>query len=322
MVILVTGAAGFIGSHVCHHLLSRGDTVVGSDNLNDYYDPSLKMARLARLSGRQGFSFHRMDIAQEGALEAVLSGQGVTKVVHLAAQAGVRHSLENPRAYIRTNVAGHLEILEFCRALPSFEHLVYASSSSVYGGNAKVPFSEGDQVDTPVSLYAATKKADELMSYSYAHLYGIPETGLRFFTVYGPWGRPDMAYWLFTKAMLAGKPIRVFNNGEMWRDFTFVDDVVAAVVAVLDHPPTTTPPHHIYNVGNSQPVRLGHFIDVLEKLTGVAAVRQFEPMQPGDVERTFADMTELERDFGFRPTVGIEAGLEKFVAWYRSEWAR
>ena len=290
--------------------------------MNDYYDPSLKLARLARLSARQRFSFHRMDIAREGALEAELSGQGVTKVVHLAAQAGVRHSLENPRAYIHTNVAGHLEILEYCRALPSFEHLVYASSSSVYGGNAKVPFSEGDQVDTPVSLYAATKKADELMSYSYAHLYGIPETGLRFFTVYGPWGRPDMAYWLFTKAMLAGKPIRVFNNGEMWRDFTFVDDVVAAVIAVLDHPPTNTPPHHIYNVGNSQPVRLGHVIDVLEKLTGVPAVRQYEPMQPGDVERTFADMTELERDFGFRPAVGIEAGLEKFVAWYRSEWAR
>lgn len=323
MAVLVTGAAGFIGSHVCRHLLKRGDEVVGVDNLNDYYDPALKKARLSRLVDERNFSFRQLDIAEEGALETALAGQRVTKVVHLAAQAGVRYSLENPRAYIRSNVAGHLEILELCRVLPSFEHLVYASSSSVYGGNQKVPFSETDRVDAPVSLYAATKKADELMSHTYSHLYGIPQTGLRFFTVYGPWGRPDMAYWLFTQAMLEGRPIRVFNNGEMQRDFTYVDDVVEAVVAVLDHAPTAVkPPHRVYNVGNNNPVRLGYFIDVLEKLLGVQAQRRFEPMQPGDVERTFADMTELERDFGFKPRVTIEEGLARFVDWYRSEWMK
>jgi UDP-glucuronate 4-epimerase len=326
VAVLVTGAAGFIGSHVCRHLLNRGDEVVGVDNLNDYYDPALKKARLSWLAGKRNFLFHQLDIAEERALETVLGetaqgGRRITKVVHLAAQAGVRYSLENPRAYIRSNVAGHLEILELCRALPSFEHLVYASSSSVYGGNKKIPFSETDPVDKPVSLYAATKKADELMSHTYSHLYAVPQTGLRFFTVYGPWGRPDMAYWLFTQAMLEGKPIRVFNNGEMQRDFTYVDDVVEAVVAVLDRAPMAEkPPHRVYNVGNNNPVRLGHFIDVLEKLLGVQAVRKFEPMQPGDVERTFADMSELERDFGFKPKVAIEDGLERFVAWYRSGW--
>ena len=321
MAILVTGAAGFIGSHVCRHLLNRGEEVVGVDDLNAYYDPALKKARLSWLADQRHFSFHRLDIAGEGELESALAGRKVTRVVHLAAQAGVRYSLENPRAYVRSNIVGQLEILELCRALPSFEHLVYASSSSVYGGNRKVPFSETDRVDTPVSLYAATKKADELMGYTYSHLYGIAQTGLRFFTVYGPWGRPDMAYWLFTEAMLEGKPIRVFNNGEMQRDFTYVDDVVEAVVAVLDRPPSAiTPPHRIYNVGNNQPVRLGHFIDVLEKLLGVKADRRFEPMQPGDVERTFADMTGLERDFGFRPRTTIEDGLASFVAWYRSKW--
>lgn len=323
MAVLVTGAAGFIGSHVCRRLLVRGDEVVGVDNLNDYYDPALKKARLSWLANERHFSFRQLDIAEEGALESALSGRGITKVVHLAAQAGVRYSLENPRAYIRSNVAGHLEILELCRALPSFEHLVYASSSSVYGGNQKVPFSEADRVDRPVSLYAATKKADELMSHTYSHLYALPQTGLRFFTVYGPWGRPDMAYWLFTQAMLEGRPIRVFNNGEMQRDFTYVDDVAEAVVAVLDRAPTAeAPPHRIYNVGNNNPVRLGYFIDVLEKLLGVTAVRQFEPMQPGDVERTFADITELERDFGFRPGIGIEEGLARFVAWYCREWKK
>jgi UDP-glucuronate 4-epimerase len=326
VAVLVTGAAGFIGSHVCRHLLNRGDEVVGVDNLNDYYDPALKKARLSWLADKRNFLFHQLDIAEERALETVLGetaqgGRRITKVVHLAAQAGVRYSLENPRAYIRSNVAGHLEILELCRALPSFEHLVYASSSSVYGGNKKIPFSETDPVDKPVSLYAATKKADELMSHTYSHLYAIPQTGLRFFTVYGPWGRPDMAYWLFTQAMLEGKPIRVFNNGETQRDFTYVDDVVEAVVAVLDRAPMAEkPPHRVYNVGNNNPVRLGHFIDVLEKLLGVQAVRKFEPMQPGDVERTFADMSELERDFGFKPKVAIEDGLERFVAWYRSGW--
>lgn len=322
MAILVTGAAGFIGSHVCRRLLSRGDEVVGVDNLDDYYDPALKKARLSWLTDKRNFSFLQLDIAEEGVLGGTaLDGRRITKVVHLAAQAGVRYSLENPRAYIRSNIAGHLEILELCRALPSFEHLVYASSSSVYGGNQKVPFSETDRVDRSVSLYAATKRADELMSHTYSHLYGIPQTGLRFFTVYGPWGRPDMAYWLFTQAMLEGKPIRVFNHGEMQRDFTYVDDVAEAVVAVLDRAPTAEkPPHRVYNVGNNNPVRLGHFIDVLENLLGVQAVRRYEPMQPGDMERTFADMTELERDFGFKPRITIEEGLARFVAWYRSEW--
>jgi len=320
--ILVTGAAGFIGSHVCRRLLDRGEEVIGIDNLNDYYDPALKDARLARLIERRGFSFRRLDIADEGAL-AALSGLGIRRIVHLAAQAGVRYSLDSPRTYIRSNVVGHLEVLEFCRALPGFEHLVYASSSSVYGGNRKVPFAEADKVDTPVSLYAATKKADELMSHTYAHLFAIPQTGLRFFTVYGPWGRPDMAYWLFTKAILEGKPIRVFNQGEMWRDFTYVDDVVEAVVKVLDTPPSgAVPPSRLFNIGNNSPVRLGDFIDMLERLIGIEAKRQYEPMQPGDVERTYADVSELDRAIGFKPNTSIEDGLRKFVDWYRGEWAK
>lgn len=322
MPVLVTGAAGFIGSHVCHHLLNRGEAVVGVDNMNDYYDLALKEGRLARLQPRKDFSFHQIDIAEQGALATALAGHDITRIIHLAAQAGVRHSLDNPRLYVRSNVVGHLEMLEFCRAQPAFEHLVYASSSSVYGGNRKVPFSETDQVDSPVSLYAATKKADELMSHTYAHLFGVPQTGLRFFTVYGPWGRPDMAYWIFTKAMLEGRPIRVFNDGEMWRDFTYVDDVVRAVVAVLDKPPTAdVPPSRLYNVGNNRPVRLADFIDTLEKLLGVKAIRQSEPMQSSDVVQTYADMTALERDFGFKPSVSTEDGLKKFVDWYRSEWA-
>ncbi|MET2827838.1 NAD-dependent epimerase/dehydratase family protein [Mesorhizobium shangrilense] len=321
MPILVTGAAGFIGSHVCLRLIERGDEVIGVDNLNDYYDPMLKKARLARLVGKREFAFRELDIADPMALAESVSGQTIKKVVHLAAQAGVRHSLENPRAYIRANINGHLEILEFCRACPGFEHLVYASSSSVYGGNRKVPFSEADPVDHPVSLYAATKKSDELMSHAYAHLFGVAQTGLRFFTVYGPWGRPDMAYWIFTQAMLEDKPIRVFNNGDMWRDFTYIDDVVDAVVAMLDKAPSAeAPPHRIYNVGNNRPARLGDFIDTLEKLLEVKADRQFEPMQAGDVTRTYADMTLLERDFGFRPRTSLEVGLGKFVDWYRSEW--
>ena len=320
MPVLVTGAAGFIGSHVCHHLLNRGEAVVGVDNMNDYYDLALKEGRLARLKPHNGFSFHQLDIAEPGALADALAGQGIVKVVHLAAQAGVRHSLDNPRLYVRSNVVGHLEVLEFCRATVGFEHLVYASSSSVYGGNRKVPFAETDQVDRPVSLYAATKKADELMSHTYAHLFGLPQTGLRFFTVYGPWGRPDMAYWLFTQAMLEGKPIRVFNDGEMWRDFTYIDDVVRAIVAVLDKPPAEVPPCRIYNIGNNRPERLDDFIATLERLLGVTAMRNNEPMQTSDVEQTYADMTALERDFGFRPSVSIEDGLKKFVDWYRSEW--
>jgi UDP-glucuronate 4-epimerase len=321
LAILVTGAAGFIGSHVCRHLLDRGDEVIGIDNLNAYYDPALKRARLAKLATGKRFSFYEADIAEEGGIAKLCAGRGITGVVHLAAQAGVRYSLENPRAYVRSNVAGHLEILEFCRNEPGLRHLVYASSSSVYGGNRKVPFAEADRVDAPVSLYAATKKADELMSHTYAHLFGIPQTGLRFFTVYGPWGRPDMAYWMFTEAMLAGKPIRVFNQGEMWRDFTYIDDIVDGVVAVLDRPPTdATPPARIYNIGHNNPVRLGDFIAVLEKLLGVEAQRRNEPMPASDVERTYADMTALETDFGFRPRVSVEEGLRRFVGWYRSDW--
>lgn len=319
MRILVTGAAGFIGSHVCKALLDRGDEVLGIDNLNDYYDPALKDARLARLTGKPGFSFRKIDIADQQAMDG-LRGEGIGNVVHLAAQAGVRYSLENPRAYVRSNLMGHIEILELCRNLPSFEHLVYASSSSVYGGNKKVPFSEEDRVDHPVSLYAATKKADELMSHTYSHLYGIPQTGLRFFTVYGPWGRPDMAYWLFTEAILKGKPIRVFNQGEMWRDFTYIDDIVDGIVAALNKPPQATALHRVYNIGNSRPEHLGRFIDTLEKLLGLPAERQYEGMQAGDVEKTFADTTAMERDFGFKPRVTIEDGLARFVDWYRSEW--
>ena len=318
MSILVTGAAGFVGSSVAHKLLDRGEEVVGIDNLNDYYDPSLKTARLELLTARAGFTFHRGDIADEGAVTAATAGHRITKVVHLAAQAGVRYSLENPRAYVRSNLSGHLEILEFCRHSNTVEHCVYASSSSVYGGNTKVPFSEEDRVDNPVSLYAATKKADELMSHTYAHLYGTALTGLRFFTVYGPWGRPDMAYWLFTKAILEGKPIRVFNKGEMWRDFTYIDDIVTGTIGVLDKAHLTEGPRHrVYNIGNNNPEHLGHFIDILEDILGRKAVRQFEPMQPGDVERTYADVTALQRDVGFTPDTPLRDGLTKFAQWYR-----
>lgn len=318
MTILVTGAAGFIGSHVCRHLLDRGEEVVGIDDLNAYYDPRLKDARLEWLIGSKGFSFLKGDIADTAALAEAVEGRRIVKVVHLAAQAGVRYSLENPRAYIRSNVAGQLEILELCRHLKSVEHLVYASSSSVYGGNDKVPFHESDPVDTPVSLYAATKKADELMGHAYSHLFGIPQTGLRYFTVYGPWGRPDMAYWKFTKAIFEGKPIEVFNHGEMWRDFTYVDDIVKGTVAVLDRPPSGDGvPHRVYNIGNNSPENLSRFIDILEEIIGVKAVRMLSPMQPGDVVRTYADISALERDFSFRPSTSLEAGLTSFVTWYR-----
>jgi len=320
MTVLVTGAAGFIGSQLCRSLLERGDEVIGIDDLNSYYDPALKVARLDGLKRRNGFTFVQGDIADTQALEGAVRGRQIVKVVHLAAQAGVRYSLENPRAYVRSNLDGHLEILELCRSLGSVEHLVYASSSSVYGGNEKVPFSESDPVDHPVSLYAATKKADELMSYAYAHLYGIPQTGLRFFTVYGPWGRPDMAYWLFTEAMLRGRPIRVFNDGNMWRDFTYVDDIVWGTMAALDHPPVGSgggAPHRVYNIGHNKPERLGTFIDILEEILGVKADRQYEPMQPGDVSQTYADITAIERDLGFKPQVGLRDGLTRFAEWYR-----
>jgi UDP-glucuronate 4-epimerase len=322
MTILVTGAAGFIGSFLCHHLLDRGEEIVGIDDLNPYYDPALKSARLERLTVRPGFTFMKGDIADTASLAEAVRGRKIVKVAHLAAQAGVRYSIENPRAYLRSNLAGHLEILELCRGLGSVEHLVYASSSSVYGGNEKVPFSESDPVDHPVSLYAATKKADELMSHTYAHLYGIPQTGLRFFTVYGPWGRPDMAYWLFTEAMLKGKPIRVFNKGEMWRDFTYIDDIIAGTTAALDKPPTGSgAPHRVYNIGHNQPEQLGHFIDVLEEVLGVRADRQYEPMQPGDVLRTYADISSIKRDLGFQPRTSLREGLEAFVRWFKNYYS-
>jgi len=302
-------------------LLARGDTVLGVDNVNDYYDVGLKEARLARLQAQPGFSFARLDIADHEALAARARQAGdVRRVVHLAAQAGVRYSLDHPFAYVQANLVGHMSVLEMCRHLPDFENLVYASSSSVYGGNTKLPFAVEDRVDTPVSLYAATKRADELMSHAYAHLYRIPQTGLRFFTVYGPWGRPDMALYIFTKAILAGEPIRVFNHGDMMRDFTYVDDIIAGVVASLDTPPADaagTPPHRLYNIGNHRSEPLLRLIEVLEGALGRKAETILEPMQPGDVKETFADITAISRDLGYRPTTPIDVGVPRFVDWYR-----
>lgn len=317
MSILVTGAAGFIGSHVCKTLLGRGEQVIAIDNLSSYYDVGLKNDRLARLASNPGFSFFRGDIAEEATF-ASLPRDEITHVIHLAAQAGVRYSIENPRAYVRSNVSGHLEVLEFCRRLSRLEHLVYSSSSSVYGNN-KVPFSEDDVVDHPISIYAATKKSDELLSYSYSHLFHLPQTGLRFFTVYGPWGRPDMAYWIFTKAIIEGTPIRVFNNGDMWRDFTYVDDIVGGVLAVLDRPPGSAESfHRLYNIGNNRPEHLGKMIGTLEALIGTEAIKVFEDIQPGDLQSTCADITKISRDTGFVPKFSLEDGLERFVSWYRS----
>lgn len=314
MTVLVTGAAGFIGYHTAEALLARGEQVVGIDDLNAYYDPSLKRARLERLAGRKGFRFVEGDIAEE----TTFAGIACDRIVHLAAQAGVRYSLQNPRAYIRANLMGHLNVLELARGLGAeLKHLVYASSSSVYGGNDKAPFSETDAVEKPVSLYAATKRSDELISYSYSHLYGLAQTGLRFFTVYGPWGRPDMAYWLFTEALLSGKPIDVFAGGVLTRDFTYVDDIVTGILKVLDAPPERGV-NRIYNIGNSNPVSVNDFIATLERITGRTALRNELPMQPGDVRATHADASALERDHGFRPSTGLEAGLQRFVDWYRS----
>ncbi|HWG80815.1 MAG TPA: NAD-dependent epimerase/dehydratase family protein [Stellaceae bacterium] len=323
MTVLVTGAAGFIGFHVSAALLKRGERVLGVDNLNGYYDVTLKEARLAELRRLPGFAFERLELAERGALEALLQRHpDADRIVHLAAQAGVRYSLTNPHAYIGSNIQGHLEVLEACRALPKLKHLVYASSSSVYGGNTKLPFSVADRVDTPHSLYAATKKADELMSYCYSHLFRLPTTGLRFFTVYGPWGRPDMAAWLFTEAILAGKPIRVFNHGNMRRDFTFIDDIVAGVVACLDRPPSDggggEPPCRLYNIGNHRSEDLKRFIALLEKALGRQAIVELEAMQPGDVPASYADIAETQRDLGFTPTTPIDEGLPRFVAWYRA----
>jgi UDP-glucuronate 4-epimerase len=315
--ILVTGAAGFIGHFVAKHLLARGDEVVGVDNLTPYYDVSLKEARLAQLHAATGFRFERIDLADKNATERLFSAVRPDGVIHLAAQPGVRYSLENPHAYVDANISGFLNVLEGCRHHP-VAHLVYASSSSVYGGNTKIPFAVDDNVDRPVSLYAATKKANELMAHTYSHLFGIPVTGLRFFTVYGPWGRPDMAPMLFTKAILEGRPIKVFNHGNMKRDFTYVDDIVEGVLRVYGRPPPEGEVRaKLYNIGNSTPVDLMAFIGTLEKLLGRDAEKQMLPMQPGDVPATFADVADLEREFGFRPQTLLEDGLRRLVEWYR-----
>ncbi len=325
MTVLLTGAAGFIGYHVAEILLNRGEEVIGVDNLNDYYDPTLKQARLARLEGRKGFRFLKLDIADWDSMQAALAHEPITRVVHLAAQAGVRYSLINPFAYIRANLTGHTVILELCRHWPKLQHLVYASSSSVYGGNTKLPFAVEDPVDQPVSLYAATKKADELISHAYAHLFHIPQTGLRFFTVYGPWGRPDMAMYLFTKAILDGKPIDVFNHGNMQRDFTYIDDIVRGIIACLDNPAPPNEhgrPYKIYNIGNNRPEQLLHLIEVLEQALGRKAEKRLLPMQPGDVPATYADIEAIRSDLGFEPTTPIDVGVPRFVEWYRNYHGR
>ena len=314
MKVLVTGAAGFVGFHLVQRLLARGDEVVGLDNLSDYYSVALKEARLARIpAGR--FRFVRMDLADRTALPALFAAERFDAVVNLAAQAGVRYSVENPWAYVDSNVVGFLNVLECCRHCP-VQHLVYASSSSVYGGNEKTPFSEEDRVDDPVSLYAATKKSDELMAGCYSRLYGIPATGLRLFTVYGPWGRPDMSPMLFASAILAGKPIKVFNHGDMLRDFTYVDDIVEGMVRVLDRRPAA---HTVYNIGCSNPVRLMDFISELERALGREAEKILLPMQPGDVYQTYADTSKLERELGYKPRVMLREGIDRFVAWYLSD---
>jgi UDP-glucuronate 4-epimerase len=321
--VLVTGAAGFIGMHVAERLLARGDTVTGLDNLNAYYDPALKRARLARLQQAPGFAFHEASIADREAMARVFEPR-FDVVIHLAAQAGVRYSLTNPHAYGDANLTGFLNVLEACRHA-EVGHLVFASSSSVYGANTKLPFAVSDAVDHPVSLYAATKKANELMAHTYSHLYGMPVTGLRFFTVYGPWGRPDMSPFLFTRAILAGTPIQVFNEGHMQRDFTYVDDIAEGVLRVADRVPTphavpgvnSTAPYRLYNIGNHEPVPLLEFIATLERLLDRPALKQLLPMQPGDVVATYADVSDLARDTGFRPSTPLADGLGRFVAWYR-----
>lgn len=331
--VLVTGAAGFIGFHVCQKLLARGDQVIGLDNLNNYYDVTLKKDRLAQLHDNSAFSFYKLDLADREGMTQLFAEHQFDGVVHLAAQAGVRYSIKNPHAYIDSNLVGFVNVLEGCRH-SGVKHLVFASSSSVYGSNTKIPFAVQDNVDHPISLYAASKKANELMAHSYSHLYNLPTTGLRFFTVYGPWGRPDMALFLFTKAILEGRPIDVFNYGKMQRDFTYIDDIVEGVVRVLDKipepnsnslesgsTPTSPPrrgPYKIYNIGNNQPVELMHFIGVLENCLGIEAQKNLLPLQPGDIPVTYADVDDLVRDVGFRPNTPIEVGIKRFVSWYSS----
>lgn len=330
MKILVTGAAGFIGSNTSARLLARGDTVVGLDNLNDYYDPSLKEDRLKRLTPNPNFSLARMDVADRAGVAELFAKEKFDRVIHLAAQAGVRYSLKNPHAYVDSNLVGFVNILEGCRH-NGVQHLAYASSSSVYGGNTKMPFSEHDSVDHPVSLYAATKKANELMAHTYSHLYGLPTTGLRFFTVYGPWGRPDMALFLFTKAILEGKPIDVFNHGNMRRDFTYIDDIVEGVIRVCDRaaepnpdytsetpdPATSAAPYRVFNIGNNDPVPLLDFIAAIEDALGIKAEKRLLPLQDGDVPATYADADALKEWVGFAPATSVKEGISRFVAWYR-----
>jgi UDP-glucuronate 4-epimerase len=330
MRVLVTGAAGFIGSFTTHRLLDRGDEVIGIDNLNAYYDVRLKQARLDRLEGREGFTFARVDVADRDAMDSLFRDRRPDRVVHLAAQAGVRYSLANPQAYLDANVTGFLNVLENLRTHGT-EHLVYASTSSVYGSNTSMPFSVHDNVDHPVSLYAATKKSNELMAHTYSHLFGLPCTGLRFFTVYGPWGRPDMALFKFTDRILAGEAIDVFNYGNHTRDFTYVEDIVEGVIRVLDHPARSNPdwsgdrpdphssnaPYRLYNIGSNNPINLMRYIEVLEETLGIEAKKNYLPLQPGDVPDTFADVTDLMRDVGYKPETPIEDGIRNFVAWYK-----
>ncbi|HQV04587.1 MULTISPECIES: GDP-mannose 4,6-dehydratase [unclassified Novosphingobium] len=327
MRVLITGVAGFIGSTLALRLLARGDSVVGIDSMNDYYQVSLKQDRLARVAeaGGERFRFHQLDFADMAALDGALQGTEFDRIVHLGAQAGVRYSLENPQAYVSANLAGHVNLLEIARHR-KVEHMVYASSSSVYGGNTQMPFSVEDRVDHPVSLYAATKRADELMSETYAHLFRVPLTGLRFFTVYGPWGRPDMMMWIFTKAILAGQPIPVFNNGEMFRDFTYIEDIVSGVVACLDNPPAddgaakaggSTKPHALYNIGNNRSEHLMKVVELLEESCGKKAVIDFQPIQPGDVPATYANIDAIQTELGYAPTTSIDVGVPNFVRWYK-----
>jgi len=329
MKILITGAAGFIGFHLSKKLLDDSYQIIGVDNLNDYYNPSLKQSRLEILGNYSNFNFHKVDLKDKAEVDHIFETYQPTHVINLAAQAGVRYSIENPYAYVDSNLIGFMNILEACRNYP-VEHLLYASSSSVYGGNKVAPFSTNHNVDHPVSLYAATKKSNELMAHTYSHLYGIPTTGLRFFTVYGPYGRPDMAYFSFTKDILAGKPIKVFNHGKMERDFTYIDDIVEGIVKLIDLAPTANEdwdeskddlstsfaPYKIYNIGNNNPVQLMRFINVLESSLGKEAEKVYMDMQPGDVLRTYADVSDLERDINFKPSTSIEDGLKKFVEWY------
>jgi UDP-glucuronate 4-epimerase len=323
MAYLVTGVAGFIGFHTAKALLERGETVMGLDSIDPYYGVELKHARLAQLVNEKGFSFAECDIADEAALHAAVADRRFNRIIHLAAQAGVRYSLEAPQAYGRSNLVGHLNMLELARRTSGLENMVYASSSSVYGGRTDMPFLETDRIDKPASFYAATKAANEVMSHSYAQLYGIALTGLRFFTVYGPFGRPDMAYWKFTKAIIGGEPVPVFNHGDMLRDFTYVDDIVDGMLRIAANPqvPREGAPHRIYNIGHNKAESLEHFIDVLESVIGRKAIRNYLPMQPGDVKITAADINAIRDDFGFEPQTPIEVGLARFVGWYRQYFA-